>query len=237
VTFADDEDATLRAKTLTAYDSISRELDEDSLVALEPFFAEVFGDAIAKEENNQLLLGSGSPFTGITDAANTKDITNTANGFDVAYDDLVKLMFGVDGDVVNNGTFVMSMAFLGQVVGIKATTTGAPLFASAWGNGGLAGPGSNMPDAPQGLAGYIMGRPVYVSNTLPTVSGDVGQCLAVYGDFGHAIFGDRRSLSIEIDDSVFFNSRQRCLLAYERIGILIHGTAANPTFARLNEIA
>jgi HK97 family phage major capsid protein len=57
VNFEDAEKSDLIAKTLTAYDGISRELDEDSLVALEPFFAEVFGDAIAQEENKQLLVG------------------------------------------------------------------------------------------------------------------------------------------------------------------------------------
>ena len=241
VGFENSADAQLKAKTLTAYDSISRELEEDSLVALEPFFAEVFGDAIAKEENNVLINGNGAApmggFTGVDDHAGTAVVPNTSSGFDVSFDDIIALMFAVNGDVVNNGTFVMSMAMLGQVVGIKATTTGAPLFASAWGAGGLAGPGSNLPDAPKGLAGYLLGRPVYVTNTMATSGEVVGQSLMVYGDFNQAIFGDRRSLSIEMDDSVFFASRRRCMLAYERIGFLISGGATGKAnFARLNEI-
>jgi len=235
VSFADDTDAQLKAKTLSAYDSISRELSEDSLVALEPFFAEVFGDAIAKEENKQLLVGTGSPFTGVSGHANIGSVTGAAT-YTVTFASLQEVMFSVGGNVVNNGTWVMNMKMLGEIVGLTATTTGAPLFASAWGNGGLAGAGSNLPNPQQGLAGFLLGRPVYVSETMPSSAGSTGDLQILFGDFNHALFGDRRALSIEMNDSVFFASRERCMLAYERVGFLTNcPIAANggPTFAKI----
>lgn len=239
VSFADDTDAQLKAKTLTAYDSISRELDEDSLVALEPFFAEVFGDAIAKEENNQLLTGTGSPFTGVGQVTNLGDVTGVST-FTTSFDKLQEVMFSVGSNVVNNGTWVMNMKMLGEIVGLTATTTGAPLFASAWGNGGLAGVGSNLPNPSQGLAGFLMGRPVYVSDTMPSAAGSTGDRQILFGDFNHVIFGDRRALSVEFDDSVFFASRERCMLVYERIGILVNCPSSSndgPTFAAIKQSA
>ena len=235
--FAEDSDATMTAKTLTAYDSISRELDEDSLVALEPFFAEVFGDAIAKEENNQLLTGdsgASDPFMGIINLSTINTVTNAGTAYAADYASLASTMFGVDGDVVNNGSWVMNMAFLGQVIGLK-DTNGLPIFASAWGSGGIAGPGSTLPNQSTGLAGYLFGRPVYTSNTLPSSTGGTGSTLAIYGDFSYSLFGDRRALSVEFDDSVFFASRKRCMLAYERISILNHCTSAQQTFCKLKE--
>jgi HK97 family phage major capsid protein len=240
VTFAEDSDATLTAKTLTAYDSISRELDEDSLVALEPFFAEVFGDAIAQEENKQLIIGdsgASDPFMGVTNLSTIAPVDNTgSSGYTADYGRLATTMFSVDGDVVNNGTWVMNSAFLGQIVGLK-DTNGLPIFASAWGSGGIAGPGSTLPNQATGVAGFLFGRPVYTTNVLPNVGAGAGTTLAVYGDFNYSMFGDRRALSVEFDDSVFFASRKRCMLAYERIGILNHCTTANRTFAKLKEVA
>lgn len=238
VDFEDASKSDLIAKTLTAYDGISRELDEDSLVALEPFFAEVFGDSIAQEENKQLLVGKSAasggtdPFDGIENGDWVNN-NNTAAGYTVTYEQLVDTMYGVNGDSLNNGSWVMNSEMLGQVVGL-VSSTGQPIFSSAWGMGGIGAAGGAIPNQTTGLAGFLLGRPLYTSNAMvasPLVGLD--NCLAIYGNFDYAFFGDRRALSVEFDDSVFFRERKRCMLAYERVSVLIHSQENNKTFSKL----
>jgi HK97 family phage major capsid protein len=238
VNFEDATKSDLIAKTLTAYDGISRELDEDSLVALEPFFAEVFGDAIAQEENKQLLVGQvaadggSDPFKGIDTAPWVND-NNAAAGYTVTYPQLVDTMYGVGGDSINGGSWVMNSDMLGEIVSLVGAN-GSPIFSSAWGQGGISGPGAVTPNQSTGLAGFLLGKPVYTSNVMKgsPISG-TNNTLLIYGNFDYAFFGDRRALSVEFDDSVFFRERKRCMLAYERVSVLIHSQENNKTFSKL----
>jgi len=72
-----------------------------------------------------------------------------------------------------------------------------------------------MANVPQALPGRLLGSPVYLTTTMPTTNA-TGLKFGVYGDFTKRVFGDRQQFAVEVDDSVYFASRKRAILASER---------------------
>jgi len=226
------QDKTLTAKTMMALSEITSELTEDSVVALEPFFARLFAEAVAQEEN-QKAFSSTTIFTGVgTDADVTlkyfgNSISSGKRAFsDITHQDLVRLQFAVDSKVVHKGAFVLSSAAFSNIVGMRDTQE-RPLYMTSWN----ALPGiDNAPDQVLPTPTQIMGRPAYLTDTMPGTSSNV-QLFALYADWSKFVFGDRAELRIDWSDQVFFESGNLALRVRERIGMI---TAIPGAFARLS---
>lgn len=210
---------TLTSKTLIAIDEISSELDEDSIVALEPFFAQVFAEAVAAEENKQ-AFSSSTPFTGVV-----QDVNTNLNGNVVAvagtqfsnltYAKLVELQYKIDSNCIGNGVWVMNSQAFKEVAALT-DTQGRPIFATGY--SGL--PTSvGMADPSIAQATMLMGRPCYLTNALASSVSAGGGFAAIYGDFSKFAFGDRRALSVEFSDQVFFEYGTTALRVTERIAL------------------
>jgi HK97 family phage major capsid protein len=220
-------DSSLSASTYVCVNKISKELDEDSLIALEPVLGEIYSEALAQEENNQFINGTSTGLANVTwtnsefqggAADSTKDTFA-----EVAFADIPRVMFAVDDTYVNQGTFITSPAFFRHIVALQESN-GTPLFASSWGGGGIAGQGSAYPSSM--APGFLAGRPVFLSSKMPAEA--VGVDAAYYGDFSKFAMGDRRAVTVTWDDSVYAYELNRAVIVSERVGfkVLINGAFA-----------
>jgi len=201
----------LDTKTLLVLDTVSLELGEDSLVAIEPLLAQIFGEAIALEENRQ-AFNSTNPFTGVS---NTSGIGyyylgNTYNSGKTAFSqlthaDLVGAQFKVDSKLIHRGVWICNPAFFQHCVGLK-DSNGRPIYATNYTGGMLPGfqtDGSN-PDLQMTAPAILLGRPCFLTEAMNGTSG-AGKVCAIYGDFRYHAMGLRKDLSVEWNDSVYFN--------------------------------
>jgi HK97 family phage major capsid protein len=224
-------DKTLTAKTMMALTEITSELTEDSVVALEPMLAKLFAEAVAQEEN-QKAFSAVTIFTGVgTDTNVTKvyfgnSISSGSRAFtDVTHADMVRLQFAVDSKVVDKGAFVLASGAFQHLVAMKDTTN-RPMYMTSW----SALPGyPNAADLVAGTPTSIMGRPAYLTDTMPGTTSNA-QLFAIYGDWSKFVFGDRRELRIDWSDQVFFEAGNLALRVRERIGMV---TVIPSAFARL----
>lgn len=221
-------DKALSASTYVCVNKLSKELDEDSLVNLEPVLGELYAEALAEEENNQLINGTTTGLANIARHATTADrmrsvdmsTTASATMDGIVYSDIPALMYSVDEGYANSGTFITSGTNFRYVVGLQDATNGTPLFASSWGGGGLAGPGSALPSSM--APGFLAGRPVYTSGKMPVAAAGnaAEEDLMYFGDFSKFAMGDRRSVSVTWDDSVYAYELNRAVIVSQRVGFL-----------------
>lgn len=200
----------LDTKTLMVLDTVSLELGEDSLVAIEPLLAQIFGEAVALEENRQ-AFNSSNPFTGVSNTSgigyyyigNTYNSGKTAFS-QVKHSDLVGSQFKVNSKIIHRGTWITSPQFFQHCVGLT-DENGRPIFATQWGGGMLPGfhTDGSTPDLQTQATAILLGRPCYLTESMPTTSG-ANTVAAVYGDFRYHAFGLRKELQIEWNDSVYF---------------------------------
>ena len=220
----------LTSKTLMAIDEISAELDEDSIVALEPFFAQIFAEAVGKEENKQTFVGNtagspADPFMGVafeTGVAEAGDIgsVGSATFSDVTYNDLLNLQYAVDPNLVNKGVFVMNSQAFKEVIGLKDSQD-RPIFATGYSHFGL---NQDPADPQSGQATMLLGRPCYLTDVMPTT--DLDTVFAIYGDFSKFAFGDRKQLTIDWSDQVYYEYGNLALRVRERIALKVIIAAA-----------
>ena len=213
---------TLDSKTLAAYDAVSRELDEDSLVALEPFLAEMFAEAIAREENAVAFTGNGTPFTGVSDASGIASVvlaSGTPSAADLTFAKLVQAKFAVDSNVIANGCWIFNAATFQNVVALKDDSN-RPIFGTNF-NVGYGALAAGQPAL--GAPGVLLGSPVYFSSTLPSNPTDSASALvALYGAFRPGFcFGDRKQMTIETSNDVLFTSRKKAIMVHERVALLV----------------
>lgn len=207
VTFTKKE---LDVKTLLVLDTVSLELSEDSLVAIEPLLAQIFGEAIALEHNRQ-LLNSVNPFTGV---CNTSGIgyyylgnayNSGKNKFSqVQHPDLVGTQFAINSKLIHRGTWCSNPSFFSNTVALSDDQK-RPIFATGYTGGMLPGfhTDTSTPDLQLQAPAVLLGRPCYLTEAMNGVDG-FGKVCAVYGDFRYHAFGLRKDLSIEWNDSVYF---------------------------------
>ena len=217
----------LNTKTMMALDEVTAELDDDSIVALEPFFAQVFAEAVAAEENKQAFVGT-APFTGVTQATGAGvglvifggSTTSGKTSFgSIVHQDIVSLQFGVDSKLINKGVFIMAAGAFANIVGLK-DGQGRPIYLSNWNPGVPGMVDGNIPDMLNVTATSLMGRPAYLTDSMPGVSAATTN-FAIYGDFSRFAFGDRKQMSIDWSDQVYFESGNLALRVRERIAMQI----------------
>lgn len=213
-------DAQLDSNTMTAFITVSRELEEDTLVSLEPVIGELFAEAVAKEENLQ-AFSSTTPFTGViqtTGIGSYSMPTGSTNYSTVAHADLVKTLFSVDVNVIGDCQFVTHPLVFQHIVNLK-DSNGRPIYAQYAQSGASNLLGSErLPTMRMAQPGMLLGLPLYLTTTFAATSAATTAFLIV-GDFSKFAFGDRRQLAVEWDDSVYFTSRRRAVMVWERIAL------------------
>lgn len=189
-------------KKVAAMVIMTEEIVEDTVIDLVSFCGQLIGEAIAAEEDNQFLAGTGAPWTGII---NDTAITSLALAAGVGPlsmrpEALLSLTVAIPATAVPGAKFYMNREVWAA---ISARRSDAVAEGDAKGVYLVQTPGQSSP-------GTIWGFPVVLSDALPSLS-DLG-----YG--GDADFDD----TCDPDEPfLFFGNLQKCCVYGDKQGLRV----------------
>lgn len=217
-------------KTLMAYNIVEGELVEDTVIAYQTFWAQMFLDQFALKENLAVFSSTAndpdaatSAFTGAVQAvtaAGTNIVTTPTSHFSsVTYDNLVAAQNVIDAGAREGAVWVMNKAAFRYIQALR-DDNGFPLLASAY--AGL--PAVNPVAQPvSGRPTLLMGDPCYITEAMPGSSliATSGKAIVLYGNFkkGH-YFGDRMQMAIQWSSEAAFTAGSLVMRARERFATL-----------------
>lgn len=223
----------LLTKTLVGLTVLSNELLADANLDVTRILADLFGEAIAGEEDNQGLTGTGSPFTGILGNVSVNIIT-MATGKDtfseLDADDLRDMISAVKPLALNGSGFIMHRSIWGVIQKLKQNSQYiVSLAVPVIGKNGEAGMGG-----PAGTpVGTIWGYPVYLSEKMPAASATaVSTKYIIFGNLSHLWFGDRQQMTLDISNAATvgasntFAANESAIRVTERVAIAVGLPAA-----------
>ena len=213
-------------KKLTAITPMTEEILEDTALDLTGLIAELFAEAIAKEEDVQFLAGSGSPWTGVLNASGVNSVTVTGTGgiADATADDLLAMIDATPAGALNGSKFYMHRTVLSKFRKLKDTTN----------NYIFQGP---IGDKPATIWSY----PVVECEALPTATTCATNATkgVIFGNLRMAaILGDKQNIRVKLldqatitdtDGSTVVNLAEQDMLAIrtvERVGYVLALPAA-----------
>lgn len=211
----------LLAKTLVGLSPMSNELLEDADVDVVSLLVELFAEAIAGEEDSQGLVGTGSPFTGIIAASGTSLVTMAAGKdtfAEATLDDYRDLISQIKPTVLAGSAFFMHRAVWGLVQKLTENSQHVGSFQNPIVS-------TNAP-AGVGVAGYLWGYPVYLSDKMPSVTA-VSTKFVIFGNMRYLYLGDRKqvTMSVSQDASIgafnLFEMNMSAVRVTERIGLTV----------------
>lgn len=194
----------LEAKTMVGLTVMSNELLEDADVDIISYIAELFAEAMAGEEDNQLFNGTGNPFTGIFNNSSVNVVT-MATGQDTfaetLADDLRDLISQVKATALPGAAYFMHRTTWGSVQKIKQNSNHVVALQNP-----MITPASAAEINPNLLpVGTIWGYPVYLSDQIVSTTA-VSTKFIAFGNLKYAWFGDRKQMTMKISDSATVGS-------------------------------
>lgn len=216
-TFGSKADGTLTAEACAVLGKISKELDQDSIVAMQEVLGGIYADALATAENEAFLVHdgttSGQPFTGLFEDANiAASPIDTAAGTAsdtmaevLTYGNLVNCLTDLPSQHQSRASWIMSPTVWAEILKIE-DNDGRPLInASAFADSASL---------------RLLGRPVFLNDSAPafnaTTSAD--QAFVICGDIPTGcIMGARQGVEVEFSDVIFMQTRENALLVSERV--------------------
>lgn len=200
--------ATFAQKTLDAHKlaigvEITNELLNDSMFDLESYIVDQFGRALANEEENTFINGTGTNQpTGILNDAQVGVTTNSATT--ITSDEIINLVYSLKRPYRKNASFIVNDSTLAAVRKLKDTTQNylwQPSFAA---------------DEPDRLLGY----PIYTSAYMPTLEADAK--IIIFGDISYYNIGDRGTRTFQQLQEIYAPQFMTGFLMSERVdGILV----------------
>lgn len=174
---------TLTASKVGAITALSNEVFDDNIVDLGSYVQTLIGEAFAEEEDGQYFAGTGSPFTGVFNSANT--FGYSAEFSDLAaitYDMLVDMRYGVKNHYLNGGAWYLNRTVMAVLRKIK-DEEGNPILFAASGN----------------TPATMLDFPIRLVEKAPTASGVIsGQPLIVLGNLNNSIIGSKQDMRMTI---------------------------------------
>ncbi len=177
---------TLTAKKLAGLTATSNELLADADVNVQSYLAELFAEAIAGKEDEELFSGDGTNFTGIlvdTDV-NTVTMSSGNTSFsDITFDNLIDMEAAVTSGALSGAKFIIHRTVLAIVKKIKDTT------------------GQYIWQPPIGKApGTLLGYPYIVAEKMVTTASDgVSTKFLSFGNLKKSVaLGTRKGLEMDI---------------------------------------
>lgn len=218
----------LAVKTLMGITAVSNELLQDSNTSITEMLMTLFAEAIAGEEDNQGLMGSGSPFTGVMNDASVNLVAPAAGNSTFTLcttaDNLRDMITQIKPWALTGAGYFMHRVVLALAQKIKDTTNNyivtAPtqvVFSDV--NGGSYG-AAGLP------AGYIWGYPVYLSEKLPS-STAVSTKYVIFGNLKFLYLGDRQEMKLEVSNAATiggvnaFAANQSVVRVTERVALAV----------------
>lgn len=184
------------------------QLLQDSLVDIEGMIAGAIGTRIARKQNKDFTVGTGTGqpsgiMTGVTGV-------ETAAVGAIGYDDLVDLIHGVDSAYRSGAKFMLNDATLAQLRKLK-DANGLPL----WG----------MKDLTNGEPNTLLGHSYVINNDMAGIAN--GANPIVFGDLSKYKIRDVSNVSLQRFDEKYMNALQVGFMGYRRSGggVVDAGTA------------
>lgn len=206
-------------KKLAAIVPFTEEILEDSAINLTSLIAQLFAEAVAKEEDLQFFAGTGSPWTGILNNANVNIVTQASGDVSqITAEDLLDMIDATPTGAEKGAKFYFHRTVLSVIRKLK-DANGQYIFQS---------PANSLP-------GSIWDFPYETSDAFPAV-GDVstGEAYVLFGNLKiGAIFGDKQQLRVklldqatitDVDGSTVINLAEQDMLALrvvERVGYVV----------------
>lgn len=182
-------------KKLAAIVPMTEEIIEDSTINLTALVAELFAEAVAKEEDEQFFNGDGSVWTGILNNGDVNVVNiESADPADVTADDLLALVDATPSGALNGSKFYMHRSVYSVLRRLRE---------------GAQGDGAYLIQNPTGSEpATIWGYPIELSEAFPLVS-ETGedQPFVLFGNLKKAaIFGDKQQLRVKMLDQATVNN-------------------------------
>ena len=182
---------TFDQKTLTAYPlaawlSFTESMLDDDAAGLGDFAKESFSDDLADELDNQILNGTGSPWTGILQDTNTNTVTMSAGSVsfsDIEHDNIVDLIGGLAYTKYRRGaSFIANPTVLDTLRKIK-DANGTPIYR----------------DPDMGNPSRLVGYPIHSCDAMPSASA-TNTPFICFGNYKFFLLGKRKELIVELFD-------------------------------------
>ncbi len=197
----------LEAKKLAAVDELTMEIQQDAIRPLVPYLTQLFGEAIAKKEDDACFVDT-SPFTGIfkeAAAASPNETqmglvqTSGTNASTLAYNDLVDTMHAIDENLVFDGTWLMNHNVLARIRKLLDQDDN-PIWSP------LAG----------GEPATILGRPYIIANRAPAGVDGSAEPLLMYGEWSYGVIGERMGVEVAFSEHAGFTKANTFMRVIER---------------------
>lgn len=208
---------TLSAKTVVGLTVTSNELIQDSRPSVINILTELMAEQIAGAEDEQGLVGTGAPFTGILNDAGVNTVTMAAGNVDfsdIGADDLADMIDAVKTTAQGGAVFVMHRNILANVRKLK-DGAGAYIF-------------DPSAATPEGVVGSIWGYPILTSDKMPgTAASAVSTEFVIFGNMRNLLLGDRQQVTMSISDSAViagsstFERNQSAVRFTERVALAV----------------
>lgn len=186
-------------KKLAAIVPITEELLEDSAINLISLLGELFGEAVAMEEDRVFFNGSvaaGDPYNGILRATGVVnvDMTGGDDAADIDADDLNNLIYAVPRAVRELGKFYMHSTVFQVIQQLRSAVTGNYIVQSPVG------------DRP----GTIWGRPYELLDIMPdaTLTANKSPFVAYSNLQKTCVYGEKSGLRVKLLDQAIVQSAE-----------------------------
>ncbi len=197
-------------KKLAALVPMTSELLDDSSIAIANLLANLFAQALAKEEDRVVFTGNVSvsdPFNGVLYDPGTRTYTlpATKTAFtDITADDLANITTMQTNTLSEGAKFYMHRTIF-NILRQKKDTQGNYIWANP---------------TSKGEPGMIWGYPYEVVESLPTITGTgAGKPFLFFGNLKHYYIGDRKQLTVARSEHVGFTQDKIFLRILQREGM------------------
>ncbi len=213
----------LDAKKLTAYTTIPNELLQDSVTPLDTWFNSFFPQAISWFED-VAFIGSATTGTGVGEPqgflnapAAIRVPTNATTGTGhLTFIEIAKAYSRMWPASLNSAVWICAPDVLTELLQLamindgtaSGTAVAPPLWLQSFQAEGYPGGGSG-----DGVGYRLMGRPLIVSEKMPSVSGSTAGALT-FVDLNYYLLGDRQTMQVASSDQYLFAND---LMAYRII--------------------
>jgi HK97 family phage major capsid protein len=185
-------------KKLAAIVPMTEEIIEDSTINLTALIAELFAEAVAKEEDEQFFNGDGTVWTGILNngSVNVVNIAGTDPAA-VTAEDMLALIDGQPTGALEGSKFYMHRSVFSKIRSLREDAVSSGDGAGAY---LVSHPTSSAPAS-------IWGYPIELSDAFPAVSvtGNSKPFIAFGNLKKAAIFGDKQQLRVKLLDQATVN--------------------------------
>ncbi len=181
---------TLTAKRLEGFAATSWEAIQDSPVAILTWVRDKLTELAGREIDAQALEGTGSPFTGLSDASGVNAIAAATNGSLISYSTIVTALFkAAERATREDSRFYCSPGLAAKIIGLVTATEGMPIVQFG-----------NVPGA---FARTILGYPLEIHSAISSArTWGTGTTLShlYFGPPKSIVIGDRVGMAWDMSD-------------------------------------